>query len=315
MSRKAIVALTISLGLLVAVATACEGNSPPAHNTGAATASPSPSPTPPQASQVGDKVTVEHGGMKYDVTLVSVAQPARPESEYAPPPTGHHFAAAEFRVTATTAVDENSNNNAAAIGANDQVYTPSFYGVAEGTNFADGAVRLQPGTSLVGWVAFEVPDGVRIARMRWTPGAGMGTKSAEWTVNTTSSPSPGASPPARTPAPGTAAPPTAPAPTAPASDPSDTVIAYFDAINLRDYRKAWELGGKNTTSSYDSFVSGFSTTSWVGVEILDLSGDTSTAVVTARLTTLETDGTSKVFQGEYTVRDGVITEFNVHQTD
>lgn len=307
MSRKAIVALTISLGLLVAVATACESNSPQAHNTGTATASPSPSPTPPQAPQVGDKVTVEHGGMKYDVTLVSVAQPARPVSEYTTVPAGHHLAAAQFRVTATTNVDENSNTNAAAIGANDQVYTPAFDEVAEGTNFANGDIRLQPGASLVGWVAFTVPDGVRVARVRWTPGAGMGTKSAEWTVNTTSSPSPGASPPARSPAPGTAA------PTAPASGPSDTVIAYFDAINLRDYRKAWELGGKNTTSSYDSFVSGFSTTSWVGVEILDLSGDTGSAVVTARLTTLETDGTSKVFQGEYTVRDGVITEFKVHQ--
>ena len=27
--------------------------------------------------------------------------------------------------------------------------------------------------------------------------------------------------------------------------PEDTVNAYFDAINLRDYQRAWDLGGKN----------------------------------------------------------------------
>lgn len=301
MSRKVIITLTLSLGMLVPFTAACETNAPhtTAHHTGTATASPTPT-----ENKVGDTVTVEHGGMKYDVTLVSVAQPARPESEYAPPPAGHHFAAAQFRVTAATNVDENSNNNAAAIGSNEQVYTASFSPVAEGTNFANGDIRLQPGTSLVGWVAFEVPDGVRIARMRWTPGAGMGAQAAEWTVNTSTASSPAASPPARSPSPGTAAP-----PAAPAVDPSSTVIAYFDAINLRDYRKAWDLGGKNTTSSYDDFVAGFRTTSWVGVEILNASGD----IVTARLTTLETDGTTKTFQGNYTVRNGLITEFNVHQ--
>jgi hypothetical protein len=77
--------------------------------------------------------------------------------------------------------------------------------------------------------------------------------------------------------------------------------------------KAWQLGGKNTTSSYSSFVSGFKTTASVSVQILDLSGDIGTAVVTARVTSVETDGTSKVFQGTYTVRDSVITEFNVRQ--
>lgn len=302
-----VVTLTVLIGSLAGFTAAC-GSSPhqaTEQNTVAPTASPSPS-----EHKVGDTVTVSHGDTRYDVTLMSVADPASPASEYSTPPSGHHFAAAQFRVTAHTAVDENANNNASLIGSDEQVYTSTFAQLSEGTNFADGSVRLQPGTSLVGWVAFDVPNQVRAAKVRWSPGSGFGGNGAEWTVNTTTSGS-GTSP-AASPTSSPAASPTATAP-AQASDPENTVIEYFDAINNHNFRRAWELGGKNTTSSYSSFVDGFSTTAWAGVEILDLSGDIGTAVVTARLTTLETDGTSKVFQGEYTVRGGVITEFRVHQ--
>jgi len=34
-------------------------------------------------------------------------------------------------------------------------------------------------------------------------------------------------------------------------------------------------------------------------------------VVTARITALQADGTVKTFQGNYTVNDGVITQFSV----
>lgn len=301
MFARVIVALTVLTAALTALVTGCGS---PHQATEQNTVAPAQSPSP-AGHKVGDTVTVSHGDKKYDVTLVSVAEPARAASEYLAPTAGHHFAAAEFRVTAVTEVDENSNTNATVIGSNDQQYTSSVMEVAEGTNFASGSIRLQPGGSLVGWVPFEIPDGVRVAKVRWSPGAGFGGRGAEWTVNTTTSPSPAASPTAQSPSPGAASPPAATA----GGGPRDTVIAYFDAINSGDYRTAWDLGGKNSTSSYSSFVDGFKTTSAVSAEILGVSGD----VVTVRLTTLETDGTSKVFKGDYTVQDGVITGFKVNQ--
>lgn len=252
---------------------------------------------------MGDTLAVTHGHSKYDVTLVSVVEPARPLSEYLGPPAGHHLAAAQFRITAVTEVNENSTLSASAIGSDEHAYTASLMEAAEGTNFAHGSVRLQPGASIAGWVPFEVPEGVRLSKVRWSPGAGLGSKPAEWVVNTSS---PGAASPGTSP---TATAPTAPEPTTPATGPSSTVTAYFDAINMRDYRKAWDLGGKNTTSSYDDFVRGFGTTAWVDAEIQNVSGNT----VTARLNTLETDGTTKTFQGDYTVRNGVIVTFKVRQ--
>ena len=63
----------------------------------------------------------------------------------------------EFRVTAVTKTDENSNDSATVTGSNEQAYTSSLSEVEAGTNFAAGRILLQPGGSLVGWVAFELP--------------------------------------------------------------------------------------------------------------------------------------------------------------
>lgn len=95
-----------------------------------------------------------------------------------------------------------------------------------------------------------------------------------------------------------------------ASDPDSVVNAYFAAINSQDYTTAWALGGKNTGSSYSEFVAGLSTTSNDDVTIVSTSGD----VVTAQLVAQQNDGSTKTFQGTYTVSGEVITSFDVQQT-
>lgn len=285
------------------------------------------SPSPSTPGQVGDKFTVSGGDARYEVTLLSVQQSAQPDTEFDAPSAGHHLAAAEFRVTAVTKIDENANNSATVTGSDEQAYTSSLNDVAAGTNFASGQVLLQPGASLVGWVSFELPDGVQVAKVAWVPNSGFSSEIAEWEVHgstaspgsttapgSTAPPSPTATSPASSSsaaspsAPATTTPPSAAAPAVP-SAPEQTVIAYFDAINRRDFQQAWELGGKNTTSTYSSFVSGFSTTVMVAVQILGLSG----SVVTAHLSSLESDGSIKDFEGTYTVHGGVIDKFHVRQ--
>ncbi len=110
-------------------------------------------------------------------------------------------------------------------------------------------------------------------------------------------------------APGTASS-TAPATNAiSAGGPVLTLRAYVAAINARDYARAWALGGKNTGSSYASFVQGFSTTQRDTLIVQGRSGDQ----VTAKIIALQTDGSVKTFQGTYTVVNGVITKFDTHQ--
>ena len=89
-----------------------------------------------------------------------------------------------------------------------------------------------------------------------------------------------------------------------------TVRAYYTAINHHRYARAWQLGGRNSGTTYSNFVSGFATTAHDAVTIQSVSGD----VVTAQVTAEQTDGTVKTYQGTYTVNGGVITQFNVQQT-
>jgi hypothetical protein len=92
-----------------------------------------------------------------------------------------------------------------------------------------------------------------------------------------------------------------------AQTPSQVVQAYYQAINEHQYRTAWDLGGQNTHTTYDSYVAGFNGTASDVVEILSVQGN----VVTAQLTANQTDGTAKVYAGTYTVTGGKITAFNV----
>jgi hypothetical protein len=94
------------------------------------------------------------------------------------------------------------------------------------------------------------------------------------------------------------------------SDPAAVVQAYFSAINNRDYATAWRLGGSNLGESYSAFVQGFGTTANDTVTILSTSGN----VVTAQLSALQSDGSTKTFAGTYTVTNGAIASSEVRQT-
>jgi hypothetical protein len=89
--------------------------------------------------------------------------------------------------------------------------------------------------------------------------------------------------------------------------PAATVQAYFAAINDHDYGKAWDLGGKNTGSSYNKFKSGFSDTARDGLTVVSVTGD----VVTVKLDATQTNGSVHHFQGTYTVSNGVITQSQI----
>jgi serine/threonine protein kinase len=89
--------------------------------------------------------------------------------------------------------------------------------------------------------------------------------------------------------------------------PAATAEAYIAAINAHDYAKAWNLGGKNTGSSYSAFVNGFNGTATDNLTVLSVAGN----VVTVRLAATQTDGSVKSYQGTYTVVGGVITQSHI----
>jgi hypothetical protein len=166
-----------------------KSSTPPAAN--AATTAPS-SPKPSDNSTTGPigttfvvTDTTENGAtVKYSVTLDKVIQHAQPDNSFDTAPAGDHLTAAEFTIKGLVGDDQDdANNNASAVGNDNQTYQPGFESLAAGTNFNGGAFNTSPGSVSIGWVAFEVKDGVRISSIQWNPDSGMsGNAPGTWTV-------------------------------------------------------------------------------------------------------------------------------------
>jgi len=98
--------------------------------------------------------------------------------------------------------------------------------------------------------------------------------------------------------------PTPPASSSPAAlSPRAVVQAYFAAINAHQWRKVWNLGGKNFNRSYNQMVAGYRTTAYDTLTSIHVHGN----VVTVHLKARHTDGTVRTYRISYTVHDGVIT--------
>jgi hypothetical protein len=122
--------------------------------------------------------------VKYSVTLDKIIQHAKPDNSFDTAPAGDHLAAAEFTIKGLVGDDQDdANNDAAAVGADSQTYQPGFEGLAAGTNFNDGQFNTSPSSVSIGWVSFEVKDGVKVTSIQWSIDSDMsGTAPATWTV-------------------------------------------------------------------------------------------------------------------------------------
>lgn len=96
-----------------------------------------------------------------------------------------------------------------------------------------------------------------------------------------------------------------------AGDPATVVLAYFAAINARNYQLAWSLGGKNLDTSYPHFVAGFADTGNDAATARDAGPSTASI----QLTATQDDGTVQNFTGTFTVVDGVITGADIQQVN
>lgn len=193
-------AFTVLIVLIVIIAVATGGtkikpvaapstSAPPATSAPAATAPVTPTPTPSSLTEsVGGlfSVTGPNGPSGattvYNVTLDKVDQHAT-LGPYGDLTNGNdHVTAAEFTIAGQSGQSsDDANSDAVAVGSDGQDYTASFDTVTDGTNFQYGEFNVAAGQSVSGWVSFELPPGVTIASVQWSPG--FSGQAATWTVN------------------------------------------------------------------------------------------------------------------------------------
>jgi hypothetical protein len=84
--------------------------------------------------------------------------------------------------------------------------------------------------------------------------------------------------------------------------PAEVVEEYYAAVNARDYRKAWDLGGSSLSPTYQSLVNGYAQVEQDDLTIDSENGDSVSVSLTANLF----DGNSERYVGSYIVSHGVI---------
>lgn len=142
-----------------------------------------PSPTTAQLAHIGTAIAVKDAdGNPALVTLVAVMDPATGADQFTVPKAGSRFVGVEFRIdnTGTSALSNDANNDASAIGSNDQTYSADFDSIAGCTNFNDGDYSLPPGQVSTGCVTFQLPLGIKTSKVQFSPSGGFGGVTGQW---------------------------------------------------------------------------------------------------------------------------------------
>ncbi len=89
--------------------------------------------------------------------------------------------------------------------------------------------------------------------------------------------------------------------------PRQVVRTYIAAINARNWRQVWQLGGSHLSPSYDAMVVSYDGTVRDEIQSLSVTGD----LVAVRLRADQNDGIERTYRIDYRVRNGVITSASV----
>ncbi len=90
------------------------------------------------------------------------------------------------------------------------------------------------------------------------------------------------------------------------------VQQYYEDISNHDYAAAWALGGKNIGGSdYSGWVKGYATTASIYLGTTSTFGSNQ---VRAVIYAVQTDGSTKTYEGTYTVSGGVLVSASIQQT-
>ena len=92
----------------------------------------------------------------------------------------------------------------------------------------------------------------------------------------------------------------------PGTGPRAVVDSYFAAINQRDWRRAWQLGGESWSPSYRDMIDEYASTEQDVIRVMRV--DRNQAIV--RVRAYQADGKCQVYQMYFVVQDGMI----VHAT-
>jgi len=184
MRHKILTVILVLLGLMIIGSALGEPTVTNTPNVETTTNPPAAKKEAPKAAKVGSTINIS-GNMGVAVQLIAVTDPAPPENEYVTAEAGKRLVAVKMKITnnGEAVLDDNTNNTTSISASDNQTYTTALYGTAGCTNFNMGSIKLAVGASTTGCVTFEVPNGVKVTKVHFTPGSGLSSDTGEWSVN------------------------------------------------------------------------------------------------------------------------------------
>lgn len=187
--RHKILTAVIIVIILIAVGSAI-GSNGGVNNKASNTPANTPASQASQSKKSNSTNNVAHVGQAIDVggskglhiAMLSVTDPATADNQYITADAGKRFVAVKMQIlnNGTGTYKDDANNNVTVIGSDNQSYTADFSGVSGCTNFANGEYTLAAGASATGCVNYQLPNGVNVAKIQFTPDSGFSGSTGEW---------------------------------------------------------------------------------------------------------------------------------------
>lgn len=164
---------------------------PPAPTTAAAPAPTTTTTAPPQPTtgSVGQTLYASNdSGSTAAVTLDQIVDPFTGGDGFQTADAGTRWVAVEVTLSASVGtVQSDANNDFTVVGSDGQVYQSNIGADVEldnasMTNFNSGNYEVTANTPENGWVGFQIPTGVSVAKVSYNTTDGFGGTTATWTV-------------------------------------------------------------------------------------------------------------------------------------
>ncbi|WP_306191300.1 DUF4352 domain-containing protein [Streptomyces sp. MK5] len=137
----------------------------------------------PETAKVGDTLTLkgQDEGSRLDVTLVKVADPAKPADDFTEPESGKRFVGVQFKLvnTGKAAYSDSPSNGAQVADTEGQQFDATIADITAGPSMSSD-LRLKPGAKGLGWIVFEVPKGAKVSTVQFTMDSGFADQTGEW---------------------------------------------------------------------------------------------------------------------------------------
>ncbi|MFC5665287.1 DUF4352 domain-containing protein [Kitasatospora misakiensis] len=196
-------ALLLGATLVTLTATACNSTggpsvsteakqtaaSAPAADTGSAPAKPAeskPAEAAKAPAKIGDTIalkgTLEKSNTA-DVTAVKVVDPAESTNEYLTAADGKHYVAVQFQIkpTGAKAYGETPWSSAKVVDTQGQSYGPTLADTKAGPSFQT-PTNIASGETGKGFVVFEVPNGTKLDKVRFSLDNGFADQVGQWKI-------------------------------------------------------------------------------------------------------------------------------------